>query len=105
MEHKDYWRTKLTPFDTELAIMVESLTGKPCELKNGDNGYFFEADYRKHNDPQYILAIWDAITGRAGDRLISIRDDAERQTLLARIKFAPDICPESAYLPIRDNNE
>lgn len=102
---KNYWMTKLAPFDGELMKMVESLTGMPCEPKNGGDHYFFEADYRKHNDPQYILAIWDAITGRAGDRLISIRDDADRQTLLARIKFAPDICPESAYLPIRDNNE
>lgn len=93
MEHKDYWRTKLTPFDTELAIMVESLTGKPCELKNGDNGYFFEADYENHNDPNYILAMWDAIEGRTGERLLEIKDDAERHALFVRVKFSEQKYP------------
>ena len=88
MEHKDYWRTKLTPFDTELAIMVESLTGKPCELKNGGDHYFFEADYENHNDPQYILAMWDAIEGRTGERLLEIKDDADRHALFVRVKFS-----------------
>ena len=93
MEHKDYWRTKLTPFDTELAIMVESLTGKPCELKNGDNGYFFEADYENHNDPNYILAMWDAIEGRTGERLLEIKDDADRHALFVRVKFSEQKYP------------
>ena len=88
METKDFWRTKLTPFDTELAIMVESLTGKPCELKNGDNGYFFEADYENHNDPNFILAMWDAIEGRTGERLLEIKDDADRHALFVRVKFS-----------------
>ena len=93
MEHKDYWRTKLTPFDTELAIMVESLTGKPCELKNGDIGYFFEADYENHNDPNYILAMWDAIEGRTGERLLEIKDDADRHALFVRVKFSEQKYP------------
>lgn len=93
MEPNEFWRTKLTPFDTELAIMVESLTGKPCELKNGDNGYFFEADYENHNDPNYILAMWDAIEGRTGDRLLEIKDDAERHALFVRVKFSEQKYP------------
>ena len=56
MMEKQYWQIKLTAFDAELVKMVESLTGKPCEPKNGGNHFFFEADYEKHNDPQYILA-------------------------------------------------
>ena len=93
MEPNEFWRTKLTPFDTELAIMVESLTGKPCELKNGDNGYFFEADYENHNDPNYILAMWDAIEGRTGERLLEIKDDAERHALFVRVKFSEQKYP------------
>ena len=89
----DYWKTKLTPFDAELAIMVESLTGKPCELRPGGDHYFFEADYEKHNDPQYILAMWDAIEGRTGERLLEIKDDAERHALFVRVKFSEQKYP------------
>lgn len=89
MEHKDYWKQKLTPFDTELAIMVESVTGKPCELKNGGDNFFFEADYGNHaNEPDYILAIWDAIEGRTGKRLLEIKDDPERHALFVCVKFS-----------------
>ena len=52
----EYWQTKLTAFDAELCKMVESLTEKPCEPKNGGTHYFFEANYEKHNQPEYILA-------------------------------------------------
>lgn len=55
MEPNEFWRTKLTPFDTELAIMVESLTGKPCELKPGGDHYFFEADYE---NPTTRIIFW-----------------------------------------------
>lgn len=93
MDHKDYWQSHLTPYDAELAMMVESLTGISCELKNGGDHYFFEANYRNHNDPQYILAIWDAIEGRAGDRLIDIQDQPERTSILVRVKFSEQEYP------------
>lgn len=96
---KDQWKAKLTPFDLELCKMVASLTEKPCEPKNGGTHYFFEADYEKHNDPQYILAIWDAIEGRAGKRLISMKDDPERHALFVRVKFNNDGCPDAAFVP------
>lgn len=86
MEHN--WEQKLTPFDAELAMMVESLTGKACELKDGGDNFYFEADYEKHNDPQYILAIWDGIEGRAGKRLMEIKDDPERHALFVRVKYS-----------------
>lgn len=91
MEHN--WKQKLTPFDAELAMMVESLTGKSCELKDGGDNFFFEADYEKHNDPQYILAIWNAIEGRAGKRLLEIKDDPERHALFVRVKYSEDEYP------------
>lgn len=96
---KDDWKAKLTAFDAQLCNMVESLTEKPCEPKNGGNHYFIEADYEKHNDPQYILAIWDAIEGRAGERLISIKDDPDRHALFVRIKFNKGECPDAAFVP------
>ena len=93
MEQNTYWLSKLTPFDTELQIMIESLTGKPCDLKNGGDHYFFEADYENHNDPNYILAMWDAIEGRTGERLLEIKDVPERHALFARVKFSVNKYP------------
>ena len=87
------WRLKLTPYDTELAIMVESLTEKPCQLKRGNNSYFFEADYEKHPEPEYILAIWDAIEGRIGKRLLEIKDNAERHALFVSVAFSDEDYP------------
>ena len=96
---KNYWKTKLTPFDAELFKMVESLTEKPCEPKNGGNHYFFEVDYEKHSEPEYILAIWDAIEGRIGKRLINIKDDAERHALLVRVRFHSGPNADAAFIP------
>ena len=101
----EYWKTKLTAFDAELCKMVESLTEKPCEPKNGGSHYFFEANYEKHNQPEYILAIWDAIEGRTGKRLISIKDDADRHALFVRVKFYNDGCPDAAFIPKIEQDE
>lgn len=87
---KNDWKKKLTAFDKDLLRMVESLTGMECVPKNGGDHYFFEANYEKHNDAQYILAIWDAIEGRAGDRLFDLRDNPERKALLAHVRFSQD---------------
>ena len=86
---KKDWKSKLTPFDTELAIMVESVTGKPCELKNGGTHFYFHVDYENHiGDPDYLLAVWDAIEGRIGKRCISMKDDAENHVFIVRVKFS-----------------
>lgn len=84
----DYWKEKLNPFDAELFLMVESLTEKPCEPKNGGDHYFFEADYSKHHTPEYISAVMDAIAGRLGERMIEMVDDPDRETILVRVKFS-----------------
>lgn len=99
MNSKILWQKKLSPFDAELIKMVESLTEKPCEPKNGGNHYFFEVDYEKHNDPEYIMAIWGAIEGRIGKRLISMKDNADRHALMVRVKFHAGDCPDAAYIP------
>lgn len=94
---KDNWKDKLNPFDAELCIMVESLTGQPCELKNGGNHYYFEFDYRKHNTPEYISAICGAIEGRAGKRLISFKDNPDAQRMCVRIRFHKEDYPRIIY--------
>lgn len=83
----------LTPWDGELMLMVESLTGKPVEPRHGGDGYFFEADYSLHPDPDYISAIFGAIEGRAGKRCIEINDDPERKVLMAHIAFSDEVLP------------
>lgn len=96
MEH---WQTKLTPFDAQLCDMVESLSGEPCEPKSGGDHYFIECSYKHDSDPQHIFAMWDAIEGRAGKRLMEIKDDPERMCLLVRIKFYDERPEESAFIP------
>lgn len=81
------WKTRLVSWDDELFRMVESLTEKKCEPLNGGDHYFFEADYEKHNTPEFILALWDAIEGRLGERLAGIDDDPERHVLIVTAYF------------------
>lgn len=88
------WEKRLTPWDIELAIMVESLTGKPCELCNGGDHFFFEADYEKHaTEPEYLLALWDAIEGRTGKRLLGIDDDPDRHVFIVTVIFSNERYP------------
>lgn len=89
MENEFDWKQKLTPFDAELALMVESLTGKPCELKNGGNCYFFTVNYIDHaDDPDYLAAVCQAIEGRTGERLLEIRDEADQHQFIVHVKFS-----------------
>lgn len=99
MKAGEYWKRKLTAFDAELCKMAESLTGKPCEPKNGGDHYFIEIDYGDHNDPDYIMAMWDAVEGRVGKRLKEIHDDPERHCLWVRINFYDGACPDAAFIP------
>lgn len=96
---QDFWKSKLTAFDAQLCKMVESLTGLECEPKNGGDHYFIEPNYRDHNDPTFILALWDAIEGRAGDRLMEIHDQPERTRLWVRIRFYSEPCKDAAFIP------
>jgi len=101
----EYWENKLTPWDMELAVMVESLTGKPCELCNGGDHFFFEADYENHaHEPEYLLALWDAIEGRTGKRLIGIDDDPERHAFIVTVLFSNERYPALVRLD-RDAKE
>ena len=82
------WKEKLTGWDTALLHMVENLTGMPCEPKNSGDGYFFEADYSLHEkEPDVLLAIWDAINGRCGERIVEMTDQPERKSFYVRLLF------------------
>lgn len=88
------WKNKLSPWDWEMLKMVESITGKPCEPKNGGDHFFFEANYEKHKDkPEYLLALWDAIEGRGGKRIIGMDDDAERNVFIVTVLFSNERYP------------
>lgn len=82
------WKSRLTPFDYECLMMVDSLTGVETEPKNGGDHYFFEADYRKYDSPEVLGGIWQAIEGRFGDRILEMWDDPERKAFFVRVKFA-----------------
>lgn len=88
------WEKRLTPWDIELAVMVKSLTGKPCELCNGGDHFFFEADYENHaTEPEYLLALWDAIDGRVGKRLVGMDDDPDRHVFIVSVMFSNERYP------------
>lgn len=95
----EFWKSKLTPFDAQLCNMVESLTGMECEPKDGGDHYVIEPCYRNHKDPDFIAAVWDAIEGRTGDRLIGIQDDPERECLSVKVRFYSGRCKDAAFVP------
>ena len=66
MMEKQYWQIKLTAFDAELVKMVESLTGKPCEPKNGGNNKS-EWIRKLATDAAHILCEIETIQAIKGD--------------------------------------
>jgi len=98
METTD-WKQRLVPFDYECIRMVESLTEIPTEIKFGGSYYFFEADYSQHPEPDYVNAVFTAIEGRYGKRLIKIEDDADRKKLIVEVKFSQEKLPQIYTFP------
>lgn len=102
MENKD-WRERLNPFDAELQMMVESLTGKPCEQKNAGMGnYFIVVDYSKRTEPDFVNAVMDAIAGRLGERLVSIKDNPDASKCTVYIKLSKQVYPGIVRMPRND---
>ena len=96
---------KLTPFDSELFLMVESLTDHECIPKFDADGYSFTADYEKfQKQPEWIMALWDAIEGRTGERLLEIEDNPDLHCLLVRVKYSEELLPHYIRLD-RDSKE
>ena len=91
------WKDKLTAWDSELFVMVESLTGRPCEPKEGKDCYTIEADYTDHNDRNFVQALQCAVEGRLGNRVIEVIDNPGCQLLYFRIKFHASKYPAVQY--------
>lgn len=79
---------RLTPFDHEAIVMLESLTECSVCPSFGDNDNFkLYAFYGKHNTPEYISAIIDAARGRYGERFVEVSDDPDWQRLEFTIAY------------------
>ena len=83
----------LVPFDWGLCAMIEQLTGIKTEPEKEDDGFIVKADYINHREPEYISMMWDAIEGRAGDRLLELTDNADDHCLVVKIKYAEEFEP------------
>lgn len=62
---------RLTPYDSELFMMVQSLTGKEKEVTLETDGYWMTVRLNPKMDEKTKDAIRDAVVGRLGDRIIS----------------------------------
>lgn len=60
---------KITPFDTETALMVESITKKDCVLEAQDEWFRLEADLEDLTNKE-ASAVIEAIKGRFGERIM-----------------------------------
>lgn len=79
---------RLTPFDAELCVMVESLTQKPCVPEPGKELYSIQVDYSIRPEPDFVAALIAAIEGRAGERFLSVEDFPDNKFLRIRIKYS-----------------
>lgn len=79
---------RLTPFDAELCVMVESLTQKPCVPEPGKGLYSIQVDYSIRPEPDFVAALIAAIEGRAGERFLSVEDFPDNKFLRIRIKYS-----------------
>ena len=97
-------RDNFTPFDAELCVMVNSLTGTQCEPQDDGECFSIIVDYSKRPEPDFIAAVMAAIEGRAGERFDSFEDYPEKQYFKARIKFSKEQMP-FCYGDERDKRE
>lgn len=78
---------RLTPFDNEACVMLESLTEREVVATEMDDNFTIHAFYNKHNNPDYVSAIIDAARGRFGERFIEVNDEPEREMLKFTIAY------------------
>lgn len=84
---------RLTPFDAELCVMVQSLTQKPCVPEPGEELYSIQVDYSIRPEPDFVAALIAAIEGRAGERFLSVEDFPDNKFLRIRIKYSEEKLP------------
>lgn len=78
---------RLTPFDNEACVMLESLTEREVVATEMDDNFTIYVFYNKHNNPDYVSAIIDAARGRFGERFIEVNDEPEREMLKFTIAY------------------
>lgn len=78
---------RLTPFDNEACVMLESLTEREVVATEMDDNFTIHVFYNKHNNPDYVSAIIDAARGRFGERFIEVNDEPEREMLKFTIAY------------------
>ena len=89
---------RLTPFDYEACVMLESLTEREVVATELNKYYTIHVFYNKHNTSNYISAIIDAVRGRFGERFIEVNDNPEREMLKFTIAY------DEQELPILDGD-
>ena len=86
---KTTWKNRLTPYDAELFMMVESLTGKPCVPEyHSRDCYKIVVDYSNRSDADFVNAIVDAVIGRIGERFVNIQDNPDAKQFVVKIKLS-----------------
>ena len=78
---------RITPFDNEACVMLESLTEREVVATEMDDNFTIHVFYNKHNSPDYVSAIIDAARGRFGERFIEVNDEPEREMLKFTIAY------------------
>ncbi len=86
---------RITPFDYEALVMLESLTERGVVPTEMDDNFTFHVFYNKHNDPMYISAIIDAMRGRYGERFIEVNDYPDSKMLKFTIAYDKHEYPEA----------
>lgn len=89
--HKKKW----TPWDSELLLMVERLTGnKPVISREEKDCYEFQIDLGEYaGDPAYEEAVFRAIKGRAGERYVKQVGGTFAGVFYVTIRFSEKAVP------------
>lgn len=84
----------LNPYDSELIMMVRSLTGKEPIVKEDIDYFEVYANYVDHKDVDYINAIICAVKGRMGNRFVEVNDYPDECLLQFRISYSDEELPK-----------
>lgn len=90
----EYFQSRLTPGDSELVMMIESLVNCGLEIQNGGDCWFVHVPYPQKMDADVLAAIMAAIEGKAGDRLREIKDMPDENSFLVFVNFSEKELPE-----------
>lgn len=90
---------RLRPFDAETLRMIESITGKVCDVTMGKETYSIKIDCTDYNTPQYHKAIIGAIEGRMGKRIKSIKEHSDIAQIDVTIIYEDAKSPQGYKYP------